>query len=264
MVDESTSPQSLTDLHVLVTGGAQGIGRAIVMNSLRRGACVTFLDIDQSAAESTLEAVGTRLSLEDRVSWLHTDVTDLQQIESAVAKAVQNFGPILGLVNNAGRNSYADPVSMTEKQWDDFFALDLKSSWLTCKTILPIMREARIGSIIQISSLHASMTYPNYFPYAAAKSGLIGLTRNLALDEGKWGIRVNAVSPGYTSTPLLESAFEKDPSARELALSVQPLGRFGKPEEVANVVSFLLSSDASYVTGAEWIVDGGLSSRFAG
>ncbi len=264
MVDLKSSSQSLSDLHVLVTGGAQGIGKAIVMGALGRGATVTFLDIDHRASEKTLDEIRASSLDDSKVHWVNTDVTDFGQIQNAVAQGVSRYGPILGLVNNAGRNSYADPVSMSEEQWDGFFALDLKSSWLTCKAILPMMREAAAGSIVQIASLHATMTYPNYFPYAAAKSGLIGLTRNLALDEGKWGIRVNAVSPGYISTPLLESALAEDPMMHEKALSVQPLGRFGQPEEIANVVSFLLSSEAGYVTGAEWLVDGGLSSRFAG
>ena len=107
------------------------------------------------------------------------------------------------------------------------------------------------------------MSYPNYFPYAAAKSGIIGLTRNLALDEGKNNIRVNAVLPGFTLTPLVENYFVLNPEKRAEALAAQPMGRMAHPSEIAKVITFLLSDDASFVNGADWIIDGGLSGRFA-
>jgi len=107
------------------------------------------------------------------------------------------------------------------------------------------------------------MTYQGYFPYGAAKSGIIGLTRSLGLDEGINGIRTNAVSPGYTLTPLLESWFVMEPTKRKESMAVQPLGRMAQPSEIAKVVTFLLSDDSSFVNGADWIVDGGLSARFA-
>jgi NAD(P)-dependent dehydrogenase (short-subunit alcohol dehydrogenase family) len=128
---------------------------------------------------------------------------------------------------------------------------------------LPAMRAAKKGAIVNIASIHARMTFPKYFPYAAAKSGVIGLTRNLALDEGAFGIRTNAVSPGYTLTPLLESWFIQEPAKRAESLAVQPLGRMAQTSEIAKVVTFLLSEDASFVNGADWIVDGGLHARFA-
>jgi NAD(P)-dependent dehydrogenase (short-subunit alcohol dehydrogenase family) len=125
------------------------------------------------------------------------------------------------------------------------------------------MRAAKKGAIVNIASIHARMTYPKYFPYAAAKSGVIGLTRNLALDEGIHQIRTNAVSPGYTLTPLLESWFEMLPEKKAESMAVQPMARMAKTSEIAKVVTFLLSDDASFVNGADWIVDGGLSCRFA-
>ena len=180
------------------------------------------------------------------------------------AEAVATLGPVTGLVNNAGRNSYADPVSMTESEWEDVFAVDLKAAWLCCRAVLPGMLGAERGSIVNIASLHAEMTYPNMFPYAAAKSGLVGLTRSLALEVGKKQIRVNAVSPGYTETPLVADWFARNPpSKRAEVLAVHPMGRIATPMEIANCVAFLLSSEASYVTGANWGVDGGLGARFA-
>lgn len=249
--------------HIVVTGGASGIGEGIVRNALARGASVSFVDINKDVGEALAQELTNDLAPGQHVFFDVCDVTDFEQIQTSMTKAVKVGGSVTGLVNNAGRNSYADPVEMTEEEWDEFFDLDLKSTWLMCKAVLPMMREARKGSIVNIASIHAHMTYPNYFPYAAAKSGLLGLTRNLALDEGRFGIRVNTVSPGYTLTPLLLSWFDQEPEARDNALAVHPMGYFAEPNDIANVVSFLLSDQARFVTGADWRVDGGLSARFA-
>jgi NAD(P)-dependent dehydrogenase (short-subunit alcohol dehydrogenase family) len=176
---------------------------------------------------------------------------------------VAKFGPVTGVVNNAGVNSNVDPVEMTNDQWNRFFDVDLKSVWHTAKLALPDMRKAKKGAIVNIASIHARMSFPKFFPYAAAKSGVIGLTRNLALDEGINNIRTNAVSPGYTLTPLLESWFQSQPAERAKSMAVQPLGRMAQTYEIAKVVTFLLSNDSSFVNGADWIVDGGLHARFA-
>jgi NAD(P)-dependent dehydrogenase (short-subunit alcohol dehydrogenase family) len=125
------------------------------------------------------------------------------------------------------------------------------------------MREKKYGSIVNISSIHGRMSRPNFFPYSAAKGGIIGLSRNLALDEGKYGIRVNSVSPGTTATPLLKSYMEAFPEEKAHALSVAPNARFGSPEEIANVILFTLSKDASFITGADLMVDGALHARYA-
>jgi NAD(P)-dependent dehydrogenase (short-subunit alcohol dehydrogenase family) len=177
----------------------------------------------------------------------------------------KKFGSITGLVNNAGRNSYADPVTMTEQQWEDVFDVDLKAAWLAAREALPDMIASKRGSIVNIASVHANMTYPSMFPYAAAKSGLVGLTRSMALEVGPHQIRVNALSPGYTETFLVKEFFERnDPALRQKVLDVHPMNRMAKPSEIANCVAFLLSTEASFVTGANWIADGGLTSRFAG
>jgi NAD(P)-dependent dehydrogenase (short-subunit alcohol dehydrogenase family) len=172
---------------------------------------------------------------------------------------------VTGLVNNAGRNSYADPVRMTEAEWDDVFGVDLKSAWLVARAVLPAMIAARAGAIVNIASVHADMTYKGMFPYAAAKSGLVGLTRSMALEVGPHQIRVNAVSPGYTETFLVKEFFELNPpELKQTVLDAHPLGRIATPMEIAGVVAFLLSEEASFVTGANWRVDGGLTARFAG
>jgi NAD(P)-dependent dehydrogenase (short-subunit alcohol dehydrogenase family) len=193
------------------------------------------------------------------------DVTDETQVGRAVAALSDELGPTTVLVNNAGRNSYADPVAMTAAEWDDVFAVDLKGAWLMARAVLPAMIERRAGSIVNIASIHARLTTKGMFPYAACKSGLVGMTRSLALDMGPHGIRVNAVSPGYVRTRLVDEYFQllDDPNVEGQVLDAHPMGRIGTPDEIAEVVCFLASGAASYVTGSEWSVDGGLGARFA-
>ena len=243
----------LTGHHILVTGAARGIGAAIVDTCLAQGARVSGLDLGDFDAGSRPGLFTGR-----------ADVRSADDVADFHASAVGRSGAVTGLVNNAGRNSYADPVTMTEAEWDDVFAVDLKAAWIVARAVLPAMIAARRGSIVNIASIHADMTYPGMFPYAAAKSGLIGLTRSLSLEMGRHQVRVNALSPGYTETRLVREFFERgDPGARDQVLGVHPLGRMGQPGEIAACVAFLLSDEASFVTGANWRVDGGLSARFA-
>jgi NAD(P)-dependent dehydrogenase (short-subunit alcohol dehydrogenase family) len=246
--------------HVFVTGGARGIGAAIVAKALAEGARVSIVDRDEAGRDLLLA-----LSAGERALFCAGDVRRASDIARAVEAATHKFGQVSGLVNNAGRNVYADPVTMTEDEWEDVFAVDLKSAWLVARAVLPGMKAAKRGAIVNIASLHADLTYPGMFPYAAAKSGLVGLTRSLALEVGKDGIRVNALSPGYVETALVTEFFARaDASLRDQVLSVHPMGRIASPAEIANCVVFLLSDEASFVTGANWRVDGGLGARFAG
>jgi len=237
---------------VVVTGGAQGIGAAIAAMAASQGARVAIVDLrrpDTGGDEFAVQA----------------DICDAGAVEKALDDIAAELGAPSVLVNNAGRNAYHDPVTMTEQDWEDVFGVDLKSAWLCARAVLPEMIKARRGAIVNIASLHSSLTSKGMFPYAAAKSGLVGLTRSLALEVAEHGIRVNAVSPGYIRTALVQEYFDQseDPDVERSVLDVQPLGRIGRPEEVASVVCFLASDAASYVTGANWSVDGGLGSRFA-
>ena len=237
---------------VVVTGGAQGIGAAIAAQARDLGAAVGVVDVLETGPVPGIFAV-------------QGDISDAVQVRAAFDALTEALGPATVLVNNAGRNAYLDPVAMTEADWDRVFGVDLKSAWLCARAVLPAMIAARHGSIVNIASLHSSLTAQGMFPYAAAKSGLVGLTRSLALEVAGHQVRVNAVSPGYVRTALVQEWLERsdDPDVEESLLDAHPLGRIGSPEEVAQVVCFLASRAASYVTGANWAVDGGLGVRFA-
>ncbi|WP_026481771.1 SDR family NAD(P)-dependent oxidoreductase [Agromyces subbeticus] len=247
-----------------VTGGAQGIGRAIAEIALREGARVAILDRDRIRGEAAAAELRDHPAVAPP-AFIGVDVTDEVAVERAFGDVARTFGPVDALVNNAGKNADFDPVTMTSDEWDDVFSLDLKAAWLCSKYALPAMIERGHGSIVNIASLHATLTIEGMFPYAAAKSGLVGLTRSLALEVGPKGIRVNAVSPGYTRTPPVREAFSRPGmSAKYNRISdAHALRRIAEPAEVAEVVVFLASDAASFVTGANWAVDGGLGARFA-
>jgi NAD(P)-dependent dehydrogenase (short-subunit alcohol dehydrogenase family) len=256
-------PERLAGKVAVVTGGAQGIGRAIVEKLAQEGARVSFLDRDEAGGASTARELGGR---GPAVAFLRADVTREAEVKAAVEQVIRREGGLDVLVNNAGVNAYFDAAAMTEAEWDAVFAVDLKGAWLCCKHALPAMKRAGRGSIVNIASIHATLTIAGMFPYAAAKAGLVGLTRSLALDCAPANIRVNAVLPGWTRTRLVEEWFRMQPDPAEAerrVLAVHPLGRLATPMEVANLVAFVASDEASGITGAALAVDGGLGARFA-
>jgi NAD(P)-dependent dehydrogenase (short-subunit alcohol dehydrogenase family) len=255
---------SLAGEVAIVTGGSRGIGRAIVELFAAEGAAVAFCGRDEDAgwqAEREVAADG------GRVAFSRCDVADEQDVIAFVEACRTRFGAPTILVNNAGINANFDATEMSEEQWDRFFGIDLKAAWLAAKHVLPDMKRAGRGAIVNVSSLHGFVTLEGFFPYAAAKSGLLGLTRSLALDYGSHGVRVNCVAPGFIRTRLVQESIDRadDRGAAEQAMVAGvALRRIGGPAEVARVVRFLASEEASYVTGASLLVDGGLTARHAG
>jgi NAD(P)-dependent dehydrogenase (short-subunit alcohol dehydrogenase family) len=222
------------------------------------GAEVALLDVD--------DVRGRHEAARLQVEFHHADVTRELDVSAAIDAVVGKYARIDVLVNNAGVNAYFDAATMTEPEWEHVFAVDLKGAWLCAKHALPHMRASGGGSIINVASIHSFMTTYGMFPYAAAKSALLGLTRSLALDYGRDGVRVNAVCPGFVRTELVDEwlALRSDPSAAEKELlESHPLGRIGTPAEIASLVAYLASEESTYVTGAAWLIDGGLSARFA-
>jgi NAD(P)-dependent dehydrogenase (short-subunit alcohol dehydrogenase family) len=245
---------------VVVTGAARGIGAAIAEAVVEEGGAVALLDLDPTGAD-------TAADLADRgtAHFFQCDVRSLEEIERAVTDAERALGGLDGLVNNAGVNAYFDAVTMTEDDWDSVFAVDLKAAWMLAKAMLPGLIERR-GAIVNISSIQARLTIHGFFPYAAAKAGLEGLTRSLALDYAPAGVRVNAVAPGYTETRLVREWLDLQPdpqAALESVVARIPMGRIADPREVGNAVVFLLSDQASAITGATLAVDCGLGVRYA-
>ena len=222
----------LSHHHIFVTGGASPTGAAVVRRALSAGAKVSFVDIDQvGGANLEKEMRGAGFD----VAFSTVDVTDYPNLEKAFHSFVNRFGPVSGVVNNANIKAHYDAVAMSEAQWEELFGVDLKAIWYTAKLALPYMRQAKSGAIVSLGSMHASRTAEDNFPYSAAKSALIGITRNLAINEGQFNIRANVISVGYQERV--------------------------DPVNIANVAIFLLSDGASFVSGSDWPVDGGLSVR---
>lgn len=214
----------LTDHHILVTGGANGVGAAVVRDAALCGAEVSFVDIDAAAGETLFQEM---LSVGHRVSFAPVDVGDFGALEHAYQGFVEQFGNVTGIVNCASVRANVDPVDMTDEDWDAVFSVDLKSIWHTAKLALPAMRIAQKGSIVNIRSNRAQPTESMFFPYGAASAAAMGLTRNLGVDEGRCNIRANMLSYGYC-VPL---------------------------RNLAKVATFLLSDDASFVNCSDWVVD---------
>ena len=235
---------------VVVTGSARGIGRAIAEEFLKRKANVVICDVDQAAIDATLAELG------GNTAGFKADVTRQDEVASLFDKAVEKFGRVDVVVNNAGITRDALMVRMDEKDWDLVLDINLKGAFLVTKTAGRIMMKQRSGRIVNISSVIGLMGNAGQSNYSASKAGLIGLTKSSARELAPRGVTVNAVAPGYIDTEMTRSLPE---AAKEAFLSQVQVKRMGLPSDVASAVVFLASEEASYITGQVLAVDGGLT-----
>jgi NAD(P)-dependent dehydrogenase (short-subunit alcohol dehydrogenase family) len=232
---------------VVVTGGASGIGRACAQALVDEGRSVVLWDLSPAVTE-VAESMG--------MTGIALDVTDEAAVAAAVAQSIAAMDGVDGLVHAAGVVS-VDPIGgLTAELWDGVLDVNLRAHALLSQALLPALREATDAAIVGISSIEGLVGNGAIPAYCASKAGLLGLTRSMAHQLAADGIRVNAICPGYIETPMLAPALEF-PGLRETFEKKSPLGRLGRPEDIAYAAAFLLSPKASFITGTHLIVDGG-------
>jgi meso-butanediol dehydrogenase / (S,S)-butanediol dehydrogenase / diacetyl reductase len=238
----------------LVTGAASGIGLSTAQRFAGAGAAVTLFDIDGPAVRTAAAAL-------PRAFAFTGDVSSEDDARTAVEQTIAQFGRLDILVNNAAIELNGDVTQLSIENWDRQIAVNLRGAYLLARFAVPHLA-ARGGSIVNIASVHAFISWHGCPAYDASKAGLLALTRAMALDHGPEGIRVNAICPGYTETPLMEKALRNVPdrsAAMQKILSSHPLGRIGTAADIAGAVLFLASPAASFITGSTLVVDGGFS-----
>jgi len=252
MTDEASSgAKPLLDQVAIVTGSGRGIGRGVAMCLARAGAHVVIADqVTQRIASVTAAVEGFGV----QALGIPTDVSRSDQVKRMVDQAAERFGKIDILVNNAGTLVVKPMVEQTEEEWDRVLDVNLKGVFLCCRQVLPEMIARKRGAIVNIASIAAFHVTVPHVPYAASKAGVVALTRDLAYEVGRLGIRVNAIAPGPIETPMV--GIISDEQRQAIAKNIL-LGRMGQPEDIGNAAVFLASDAASYITGATLPVSGG-------
>ena len=236
----------------IVTGASSGIGAAIATLFAAHGARVAGYDRapppSNIAAACEVFATG--------------DIADADAVSNFVAQAREQLGTINVLVNNAGADVFAEPLSLTDADWQRNLDTNLRGAWNFSRAVLPGMLDAGAGSIVNIASVHGHRIIPGAFPYPIAKHGLIGMTKALAIQYAAQGVRCNSISPGLILVERIERWFERDPGARERQTALLPCKRIGTPEEVAYTALFLASDEARFINAADILIDGGRSQLY--
>lgn len=241
----------------VLTGAASGIGAATLRRFAEEGASVVCADINDEAGE----AVVAKLQAEGAIAaYRHCDVSQLSEVEATVEFAVKNYGGLDVIFNNAAWSGGGYVADIDPEVWDKSLAVMLDGVFYGMRAAIPVMLERGGGSIINTASVEGMFGEIMAAPYTTAKAGVINLTRNVAVEYGRKGIRANAICPGAVETPMLDVLVEVSPNSREEMMAQHAIGRFIRPEEIANVVLFLASDEASAITGAAIVVDGGLTS----
>lgn len=250
----------LADRVAIVTGGAQGIGRAIVLRMAQEGAKTVVVDVNEAAGNATVQAVE---ALGGEAIYKSADVSERLDVHNLVAVATDAFGDIDILVNNAGVVDTQDFLELEEAEYDRVMTTNLKGAFLLSQAVAKRLvkqtadtPDKQPGTIINLTSVSAKYGLADHVAYAVSKGGLTQLTKSMALALAPHGIRVNAVAPGSVDAGMLDELLE-DPDRRDAALTRTPLGRFGTPEEIASIVAWLASSQASYLTGTTIWAEGG-------
>ncbi len=242
----------------LVTGAASGIGRAVAETYAREGASVLVSDVDEPGGAETVDLI--RSAGGDAVFEV-ADVSDPAAGERLVARAVERFGALHLACNNAGIGGAQAPTAeYPVEDWRRILEINLSGAFYGMRAQIPAMLEAGGGAIVNMASILGQVGFANSSGYVAAKHGLVGLTKNAAMEYAAQGVRVNAVGPGFIDTPLL-APLKADRAVYDLLVSLHPIGRLGTSQEVADLVVFLSSDKASFITGAYMPVDGGYLTR---
>lgn len=243
----------------LVTGGASGIGAAIAEAFCREGGRILIADIDEAGAVTVAQSLCARGA---EAHALRVDVTREDEVEAAIARCLERFGRLDCAINNAGTTGAAGGIAQLRlEDWRATFAVNLESVFLCLKHELRCMQAQGSGSIVNVASGAGLVAVPGLAAYCASKHGVLGLTKTAAAENARSGIRVNAICPGSTDTPMIRRAMQASPPLEKRILAGLPSGRLGRPEEIAEAAIWLCSDRASYVSGESMLVDGAAVAR---